>query len=165
MGRYDWPRGTRKEDDGDDPMARHRFKRRSQAEFDPEAARAASLAARMPHPHPGGPGPFAPPSGRAHLWQPLGPTTVVQGQVTGDPRITGRVKMLAVHPGGSRVYAATANGGVWYTNDGGRSWVSLGGFAPTPTLLINGPIQPHACGAIAVSFGVTEADDTVFVGT
>ena len=77
--------------------------------------------------------------------------TVVESRVIGDPRVTGRVNMLAVETiGGQRVYAATANGGVWYSRDGGANWTSVGGFAPTPSDNIARPAQRHTCGAIAV---------------
>src|SRR5262245_4090744 len=164
MSRYDWPRIARQERGGDAPGARGRFLRRIRTDFDPDGARAASLAAQAGPPHPGGP--FAPPNTRQHLWQFLGPIAVLRGQAIGEPRVTGRVNMLAVETiGGQRVYAATANGGVWYSRDGGVSWTSLGGFAPTPADNIARPAQRHSCGAIAVSFGITEATDIVFVGT
>jgi hypothetical protein len=73
--------------------------------------------------------------------------------------------MIAVHPDGERVYAASANGGVWYTSDGGTSWRSLGGFAVTAAGEITRPAQRHTCGSIAVVFGATEAADVVYVGT
>ena len=129
MSRYDWPRVPRTEQGGDDPRTRGRFLRLPRTEFDSEGARTAS---RSPIGGVAGAhGAFAPASVRQHLWQPLGPLTVVHGQAIGDPRIAGRVNMLAVHSGGQRVYAASANGGVWYTNNGGTSWTSLGGFAVT----------------------------------
>ena len=165
MSRYDWPHVTRQEIGGDDPDARGRLMRRIRTDFDPEGARAASLAAQAPHPHPGRSEPFAPPTGRQHLWQPLGPFIVLRGQAIGDPRIAGRVNMLAVDMGGKRVYAASANGGVWYTSDGGVTWKSLGGFAVTTGGEIIRPAQRHTCGSIAVSFGLTEATDFAFVGT
>jgi hypothetical protein len=90
---------------------------------------------------------------------------VLSGQASGTPRIAGRVNALAVHPDGERVYAASGNGGVWYSSDGGGHWRSLGGLAPTDTTGINRPAQRHACGAILVDFGATEADDDVWVGT
>src|SRR6185295_17601998 len=89
----------------------------------------------------------------------------VQGQAIGTPRIAGRVNAIDVHTGGSRAYAASANGGVWYTSDGGIHWVSLGGFAPTGSAQIIRPAHRHACGAIKVAFGATEATDVVYVGT
>jgi hypothetical protein len=69
--------------------------------------------------------------------------TVVHGQAIGTPRIAGRVNAIDVHPGGNRAYAASANGGVWYTSDGGVHWISLGGFAPTGGAQIIRPAHRH----------------------
>jgi hypothetical protein len=162
MSRYDWPTDTGRERNDDDPAGRSRFVRRRRIEFDPEGARIAARAAPAP---PAGPGPTAAPSGPEHLWQPLGPMTVVRGQAVGEPRIAGRVNAIAVDGGGQRLYAASANGGVWYSSDGGAHWRSLGGFAPTAAAEVNRPAHRNACGAIRVVFGATEADDEVYVGT
>ncbi len=162
MSRYQWPIAQRGEGD-DDPGGRGEFFGRQRVEFDPAGARA---LARGTPPQPGVARPRAPVSGRAHLWQPLGPDTVVGGQAIGATRIAGRINMLAVHPDGERVYAASANGGVWYSGNGGVQWRSLGGLASTPAPgTVNRPAQRHACGAIAVAWGATEADDVVYVGT
>jgi hypothetical protein len=136
---------------------------RRRRDLDPVGALAAGrIGARRPQ---DALGPAAPPSGRQHLWQPLGPMTVVGGQAIGTPRIAGRVNALAVHADGDRIYAASANGGVWYSGDSGANWRSLGGFAPTNTPEVNRPAQRNACGAIRVIFGATDADDDVYVGT
>jgi len=159
---YLWPAGAGGDDDDDDPGARGRFVRRLRREFDPDGARAAARAALRPA---GGVHARAPVSGNDFLWQPLGPMIVVGGQAIGGPRIAGRVNMLAVHPDGGRLYAASANGGVWFSKTGGASWVSLGGLAATPTAGINRPVQRNACGSIEVAFGASEASDVVYVGT
>ncbi len=139
---------------------------RRRTDFDPDGALAASRALQPAAPHTGPHAALrAPASGRQHLWQPLGPMTVIGGQATGAPRIAGRVNALAVHTSGDRIYAASANGGIWYSRDGGANWISLGGFAPTDTAGMNRPAHRNACGAIHVEFGVTEADDDVYVGT
>jgi|GEM_PF-1938540 len=162
MSRYQWPIARRGESD-DDPGGRGDFLGRQRVEFDPAGARA---LARGTPPQPGVARPRAPVSGRTHLWQPLGPDTVVGGQAIGATRIAGRINMLAVHPDGERVYAASANGGVWYSGNGGVAWRSLGGLASTPAPgTVNRPAQRHACGAIAVAWGAAEADDVVYVGT
>ncbi|MFT3666672.1 M12 family metallopeptidase [Piscinibacter sp.] len=104
------------------------------------------------------------PASRTCLWQPLGPHTLLNGEVLGAGRISGAVNALAVHPDGERLYAATANGGVWYSGDGGASWRSLDAFEPTPApQTIDRPASRFACGAIAVDFGT--ASDSVYVGT
>jgi hypothetical protein len=163
MSRYDWPPDIHNKEHGDDPAGRAGFLARRRTDFDPIGAREAGRA--VPVPRGGAPGPFAPPSGRDHLWQPLGPMTVLRGQATGDPRIAGRVNALAVDTTGTRIYAASGNGGIWYSSDGGAHWKSLGGFAPTNTREVNRPAQRNSCGTIHVVFGATEADDNVFVGT
>ena len=163
MSRYQWPVARREETD-DDPGGRGDFLGRHRVEFDAAGARA--LARRGAAAEPGVGRSRAPVSGRTHLWQPLGPNTVVGGQAIGATRIAGRVNMLAVHPDGERVYAASANGGVWYSGNGGLQWRSLGGLASTPAPgNVNRPAQRQACGAIAVAWGATEADDVVYVGT
>ena len=165
MSRYDWPRIDGVEEEDDNPGRRARFMARRRTDFDPEGARVAARLGLQPAGRPGRAGPLAPPGGRQHLWQPLGPMTVVGGQAIGKPRIAGRVNAIAVHADGSRIYAASANGGVWYSNDAGANWRSLGGFAPTNTVGVNRPAQRNACGAIRVVFGGGEADDDVYVGT
>jgi hypothetical protein len=162
VSRYDWPGDTGRKE-RDDPGRRAGFLARRRTDFDPIGALEAGRASLAPHAS--GHGPFAPPSGRNHLWQPLGPMTVLRGQATGQPRIAGRVNALAVDASGTRVYAASGNGGVWYSGDAGSHWRSLGGFAPTNAGEVNRPAQRNSCGAIRVVFGATEADDDVYVGT
>ena len=166
MNHYEWPPAHGLDED-DHPGARGRFVRRLRREFDDEGARAASRAALVPQtPAPRSVRPLrAPASGRKYLWQPLGPMTVISGQAIGAPRIAGRVNMLAVHPDGARLYAASGNGGVWFSKDAGVSWQSLGGFAATQTAEINRPAHRNACGSIAVAFGATEGSDVVYLGT
>jgi hypothetical protein len=163
VSRYAWPRADRGDENEDDPGARAAFLRPRRTDFDPDGARAAG---RQPLMLPGVRGGLAAPaSGRSKLWQLLGPFTVIHGQATGTPRIAGRVNQLAVHSDGQRIYAASGNGGIWYSSDGGASWRSLGGFAPTNTPEVNRPAQRNSCGTVRVQFGATEADDDVFVGT
>lgn len=160
MSLYEWPPGGGGEG-GDDPGGRGDFLQRHRAEFDAEGAR--RIARRGPQPTPGVL--RAPASGRTHLWQPLGPHTVIDGQVVGGARVAGRVNMLAVHPDGQRLYAASANGGVWHSADGGLHWRSLGGLAATPSPgSINRPAQRNACGAIAVDWSAA-GGEVVYVGT
>src|SRR5262245_12784496 len=58
---------------------------------------------------------FRAPAGDTNLWLPLGPTSVILGQAGSRPRVAGRVRDLRVSPNGQRAYAATANGGVWFS--------------------------------------------------
>ncbi len=167
MSRYDWPR-ARSPQERDDPAGRAGFMGSRRAELDLAAALASGRRLAQPRADGRG-GVFAQPSSRVELWVPLGPSTVVQGQATGDPRVTGRVRALSVHPDGQRIYAATANGGVWYSSDGAETWRSIGGFAPTATPGIVRPAHRHVCGALLVQLDPAapddESKDTVFVGT
>ncbi len=98
-------------------------------------------------------------------WVPIGPSTTRLGQASGRPRVTGRVRDLAVSPDGLRAYAASAMGGVWYTGDGGHSWIPVGGWAPSPPIA-GGNVSPRAVGCLLVDFHATDpAQDFVLVGT
>lgn len=101
------------------------------------------------------------------LWLPLGPTVILAGQAANHPRVAGRVRALAVSDDGLRVYAAAANGGIWYSRDGGSSWSSIGGLAATNIDGISRPAHRNACGAVLVRFdtGNDENKDLVVVGT
>jgi len=100
-------------------------------------------------------------------WTPLGPSVVGHGQASGNPPVSGRVKSLAVGPGGTRVYAGAANGGTWYSEDSGASWTPIDEYAfstttaPVPAL----EADSLSTGSIAVIFGANGAADTIYVGT
>lgn len=169
MSRYDWPAAPAgQQGEGDDPAGRGRFIARRRTGFDVEGALRVSRTPQQPVPalgH-GRSGMLrAPASGRPQLWQALGPASVLGGQAEGNPRVSGRVNAICVHDGGQRVYAASANGGVWYSKDGGANWVSVAGLASTNTAGILRPAQRNACGAIHVEFGLAEGEDLVFLGT
>ena len=117
---------------------------------------------------PAKPQPQAPPTGSEHVWVPIGPSVVLNGQAGSNPRVAGRVRDVAVSADGRRAYAATANGGIWYSGDAGESWSPLGNWMPTP--------QPTdaarrgatlTIGCVLVTFGgaVDGSGDTVFAGT
>lgn len=110
------------------------------------------------------PAPLAFPTSNLNRWVPIGPSTVRRGQAAGRPRISGRVRDLAVSPNGLRAYAATAKGGIWYTNDGGTTWEPLGGWANEPRVT-GGNTSAFASGCLLVSFGANAAADFVMVGT
>ncbi|KLN55948.1 hypothetical protein [Variovorax paradoxus] len=170
MSRYEWPIAPAHADegDGDDPAARSRYNSRRRSALDlGKALRASRTPQQLPPAARRGraPGPFAPIMGDQFVWQHLGPATVLGGQAEGNPRVAGRINALCVHELGQRIYAASANGGVWYSKNGGDSWVAVGGLAPTNTAGINRPAQRNACGALEVIFGTNEGDDTVFLGT
>jgi photosystem II stability/assembly factor-like uncharacterized protein len=104
--------------------------------------------------------PTAPSVPGATNWSPLGPSVVMNGQAKGEPPIAGRISGVAVAPGGLIVYAASANGGVFRSDDGGVSWNALmDGFDLAPTEFASTSL---ACGAIAID----ERDpNRVYVGT
>src|SRR5262245_8105336 len=58
-------------------------------------------------------------------WTPLGPSVLMAGQALGRPAMGGRVAGIAIAPGGKLVYAASANGGVFRSDDGGLTWRPL----------------------------------------
>jgi hypothetical protein len=93
-------------------------------------------------------------------WIPLGPSAIRKGQATGNPPVSGRALRLAIAPGGNRVYVATADGGVWRSDNAGTTWKStMDAFDLDPTEFAS---TSNACGAIAIDL----ADpDRVYVGT
>jgi len=117
-------------------------------------------AAAVPRPAHAGAGPAAPSVPGGRNWLPLGPTVVLDGQIVGSQPVGGRVSGLAVSPNGQIVYAASANGGVFRSDDGGTTWISLmDGFDVDPT---NFASTSLVCGAIAID----PADlARVYVGT
>ena len=84
-------------------------------------------------------------------WVPIGPSVLRQGQALDRPRVAGRVRDIAVDPTGQRAYAASANGGVWYTDSGGSSWEPVGPWAER-TRRQGGRTNAQTCGAILVDF-------------
>jgi photosystem II stability/assembly factor-like uncharacterized protein len=93
-------------------------------------------------------------------WVPIGPEVVSRGQAVGRPSIGGRVSRMVIASGGQRIYAATANGGVFRSDNGGNSWQStMDGFDTDPN---NFASTSLACGAIAI---VPANPDRVYVGT
>lgn len=106
------------------------------------------------------PGPGAPVVPGANNWRPLGPTVVLDGQTVGNQPIAGRIVGLAIAPGGHIVYAASAAGGVFRSDDGGMRWRSLmDGFDVDPTDFASASL---ACGAIAID---PIDPNRVYVGT
>jgi hypothetical protein len=167
---YEWPSDV-EEESGDDPEARQGFFRQRRRELDLDVAldagrttrprgtrRARDRARRMNVV-------FGAPTGPRNLWLPLGPTSIVGGQAANSPRVAGRVRALAVHDQGERLYAASANGGVWYSENGGGTWRPVGALAATDAAGVTRPAHRYACGAILVKFGANAAADLVLVGT
>jgi hypothetical protein len=105
----------------------------------------------------GPPGPAIP--GQKN-WSFLGPSVVLNGQAQGFPPIGGRVSGLAPAPGGQTIYAASANGGVFRSDDSGMTWQPLmDAFDLQPT---NFASTSLACGAIAID---RNDPSRVYVGT
>jgi hypothetical protein len=111
-----------------------------------------------------GAAPMAFPADAAGRWVPIGPSVVRRGQAMDRPRVTGRIRDLAVDPTGTRAYAASAMGGVWYTADGGSTWSPVGGWAERRRVA-GGSSNGQATGCLLVSFGATAELDVVLVGT
>lgn len=104
------------------------------------------------------PGAPAVPGGRN--WVPLGPTVVMNGQTVGEEPIAGRIAGLAIGPNGTTVFAASACGGVFRSDNAGTSWRSLmDGFDVDPTQFASSSL---ACGAIAID---ASTPDRIYVGT
>lgn len=95
-------------------------------------------------------------------WTPLGPSALALGN--GRASYSGRITALSVGPGGNRVYAGAANGGVWFSADAGHTWTPLDEFATSsPTAGLQADSQ--STGSIAVKYGATASTDLVYVGT
>jgi hypothetical protein len=108
------------------------------------------------------------PDAEVHQWVPIGPSVAVRGQAEVRPRISGRVRAFDVSTDGKRVYAGTAQGGLWYSSDSGEHWLPLDFYATTPKLDGElGEANALAVGSVAVKFGTATdgTQDIVFVGT
>src|SRR5690348_15619077 len=104
-------------------------------------------------------------AGQIRRWVPIGPSVVRSGQAIDLPRVSGRIRALAVEPAaGLRAYAGAAIGGVWYTDDGGLTWSPFGGWSQRSRRQ-GGIVSAQAIGSLLVSFGATQAQDVVMVGT
>ncbi len=100
---------------------------------------------------------------QTNRWNLLGPSVVRDGQSGQRSAMSGRVRGVAVAPGGERLYIATANGGVWRSEDSGHSWLSLmDAFDLNPSLY---RADSLACGAIALVPGNWAGEDVIYVGS
>ena len=97
-------------------------------------------------------------------WVPIGPSVVRRGQAEGRPRVSGRIRDLAITSDGRRAYAASAKGGLWYTEDGGATWGPVGAWTER-TARTGGSNNAQVCGCLLVSLGATAAQDYVMIGT
>jgi hypothetical protein len=103
-------------------------------------------------------------SSNVRRWVPIGPSVIRAKADHSFKRATGRVRDVQVSSDGRRAYAATAKGGVWYSDDAGGLWSPVGGWT-TRAAAAGGTPTAQACGCINVVFGATVADDFVMVGT
>jgi hypothetical protein len=98
-------------------------------------------------------------------WYPIGPSVVRAGQVFSTTPttfvtapISGRVTAIAIDPNDVQtIYAATAQGGLWKSANGGRDWEPKSDY--TPSL---------ACGSVTVDPSVTDAagrSTRIIIGT
>jgi hypothetical protein len=134
---------TDAEDDTNRPRSRNRARRSAEI---PSRASAERPAAPVPPP--------------ANNWVPIGPSVLRQGQGAVQPATSGRTPGIAVAPGGTRIYIGSANGGVWRSDDTGRTWRSLmEAFDLNPTQIASDSL---ACGAIAID---PANPDRIYVGT
>ena len=115
------------------------------------------MAREAPLIAPGGPG--------SVNWTPLGPSVVAHGQASGSPAVNGRFTALAVGPGGPRIYAGAANGGVWFSGDDGMHWTPLDDYSTSPGFRSGMDADSLSVGAIAVQFMTDATQDVIYVGT
>gem|GEM_PF-1799519 len=105
-------------------------------------------------------------------WINIGPSASLNGQAANNPIVGGRITDLALSRDGQRVYAATAGGGVWRSDDGGDSWRPLMDglrLAPQYPEFVDRDLAGPEQGASALAIGavacVSDDPDRVFVGT
>jgi hypothetical protein len=182
VSRYDWPRTARRSRAGRRrglAAMRRQYNLDRSDDFDIETLIAtpvrrttgADVSLRTPPPS----GDFAPaaaPPGPADphpdrdLWLPVGPAGVING---GRPRVSGRVRDVIVSANGERAYAASALGGLWYTDTSGARWEPVGQWAMVPSgTSVPASSNTLTCGAVHVRFdpaGNDPRNDEVWVGT
>jgi hypothetical protein len=168
MSRYDWPPPTRRSRDQVHQRLAWLAERRPANPAIIEEAAAARRAAEAAALRKKRRTAKDPPVGNNNLWIPVGPAAVLRGQADTAPRVSGRVRALTVHPDGQRAYAGTANGGLWYSDDAGASWLPVGVFATERGGATGAAgAQGLTVGALAVQFGANAdgSGDDVLVGT
>ena len=161
MSRYEWPRSPKGQRGRAAQRRAYGLNRLAGAA--PDGARGALLqrrAAAIDTALAAAPLFGAAPTGAADLWLPLGPAGTLRGSGDSDPRVSGRIRDLAVSGDGLRIYAATALGGLWYSPDAGRSWTPVGAFAGTSDRNELAPSSMTlSCGAVHVAFGSVLGED------
>ena len=96
-------------------------------------------------------------------WIPIGPSAVLHGQASGQPVVSGRCQDLGVSSDGQRIFAGTANGGVWRSLDGGGSWTPMSDEFDVDPLAQQ--VDSLAVGALALVEGADAEHDRLYVGT
>ncbi len=180
MSRYDWP--TRARDRRFRPGRGRAADRRSynsslNTGFDSEAlaeararrhsAEANTRTLRDASPIAMAAPPIGPGADR-DLWLPVGPSVTLRGQADSDPRVAGRVRDITVSADGQRAYAASALGGLWYTDTAGARWEPVGMWAMVANVAdLAASSHTLTCGAVHVHFdnANNEANDEVWVAT
>jgi len=97
-------------------------------------------------------------------WVPIGPSVIRAVDGREFRRATGRIRDIQVSDDGKRAYAASAKGGLWYTDDAGQFWSPVGGWAERSAVR-GGVNSAQSCGCLIVKFEASAADDFVMVGT
>ncbi len=86
------------------------------------------------------------------------PTGMCNWLSVGPRNINGRIRTLAIHPNnGSKVFAGTANAGVWATTDAGVSW--------TPLMFQEGALEIGALAVHLTDPASPLGDVTIYAGT
>lgn len=102
-------------------------------------------------------------------WVPLGPSILLGGQADGFPMVAGRIRDLWVNSSGTRAYAGSANGGVWYYEVSHGAWRPVGSWGLDPDRMNDGDRTELSLstGALLVQFGDGDDPnkDIVYVGT
>jgi len=108
---------------------------------------------------PGGTAFFSLPMAGGSNWVPLGPAPFVAGGMALRPASSGRVLSIAVDPSlSTRIYAGTANGGVWKSTDGGLTWAAK--TDDQSSLAIGAlAIDPNAANRVFAGTGEFHHDD------
>ena len=142
--------------------------RNVQARFNPEVSEDNPPPAQAPPAPPNGPQDTgellqSPDSNNGLLpasWYPIGPSALRRPSTAGGKVVTGRVTSLAVSNDGKRVYAGTANGGVWRSDNAGLSWrATMNGLHMQPGANISDSL---AVGAMTID---PDNPDLIFVGS
>jgi hypothetical protein len=139
------------------------YRRHQRADAARRAAAGSGEAPGEDRPEARQPGPPVPPP--VSGWIPIGPSVVRQGQTPALPPVSGRVQAIAVARGGNPVYAGAANGGVWRSDDSGRTWRSLMesfDVDPHPVAEKDPGADSLSCGAVAIH---PAHPDKIYVGT